>query len=148
MRVLLNIRMLFYAIIGNHSNWELVEIVLGIMALIWGLFILGPAATFLLVSNYSAMIFPEWLWGTVFTLYGIISIVANVKHYHYIRRSNTIIGIIIWFLLGHFNFIGNAATAVGPIWIFISILSLIILISSRYCNVTQDKCGRRYTRRY
>lgn len=124
---------------------ELVEVMSGIAALAWGLWLLIPPLDSFASSptyNTMAMIAPEWLWGLAMSFFGSFQVQAAISHTLRSRKIAAITSSVMWLFITTMLAIGNLASTatviygvftVFTVWSYLRI-SQRVEIRSKYQN--------------
>lgn len=94
---------------------ELVEIMSGIAAFSWGLWLINPAFnSFASTKTFDtmAMLAPEWMWGIAMMLIGFFQVESVLSHRLSRRKTTSIILSTMWiFITALFAYANVASTA-------------------------------------
>lgn len=75
-----------------------IEAYLSLQAVMFGLWLLAPWDTFaaLPVAYDALMLLPEWVWGMLFTIHGVLHLTALDRGDMRMRRRGTSVTILLW----------------------------------------------------
>ncbi len=114
-----------------YRQYEIGDILLGIMGLLWGLWVLNPFMTTFELASYLAFnqVLPEWLWGLAVATLGLVTIIAAVCKTEYVFRATTLLmNVFIWFFIATQFFLSEPSntgvvvyfvTSLGAIWLYL-----------------------------
>lgn len=104
-------------ILAVHDT-EPTELAGGLMKLVIGSQLLLPLETFSTsVAFRDLSILPEWLWGSLLAIIGILHLAALRDGYRPWRRVASAVGCVLWFALGT-TFLHATPGSLGA-WVFI-----------------------------
>jgi len=109
--------------IVRYSRTDVMELYLGILAMVWGAALLNPlASAFASTPSYSAMarLAPEWVWGVGAALVGLGILVALLFDGIRWRRVGAFAGLCYWLFVASTFAIGNLA---GVGWIVYGVIA-------------------------
>jgi hypothetical protein len=112
-----------------HSEGALTEMFLGLISLVWGIWVLSPFWD-AFSSNYAFRVMaataPEWAWGGAMTAMGLFKIYTILSERKSLKKLAFLISIFLWSCVA-ISFINAAPLAVGA-----PIYSLIV-IANAFC---------------
>lgn len=101
------------------ADTELLELLLGLLATLWGLGLLNPwSHTFVSAPGFSAMalLAPEWAWGVAVAVLGLLQLGGLRGRHPQARRVGALGGLFVWAFVGVMIFRGNWAGLGWIIW--------------------------------
>ena len=110
-----------------HSEGALAELFLALISVTWGLWVASPFwSAFSASSSFRVMaeIAPEWVWGAVMTVVGLLKIHSIVSQNYRLKRIAFTVSLFVWSSIG-ISFILVSPYAVGT-----AIYSLILCANS------------------
>lgn len=74
------------------------EVISAVLAWMWGLILLHPYSTFSDIAGYKLMaeLAPEWLWGVVYLVIGLLQSAAMCGNVHYLRYPSAVLSMLGW----------------------------------------------------
>lgn len=98
---------------------ELVEIMSGIAAVSWGVWLINPALdTFITSYTFYTMaaVAPEWLWGTCMIVIGVAQVESVISHKLVRRKVSSLMLSIMWMFISAVFLYANVASTAGVIY--------------------------------
>lgn len=114
-----------------YRQYEIGDILLGILGILWGLWVANPLMDTLALESYAGFIsvVPEWVWGIGMLVLGIFTLTAAVcKHRYYFRAITLLLNVLIWsfisfqFLMGapaNTGFVVYLVVALDSVWAYL-----------------------------
>jgi hypothetical protein len=103
-----------------HSEGALTEFFLGIISLVWGLWVLSPwwnAFDGQVAFAVMQQIAPEWVWGCVMTIVGVLKVATILSEQPKAKQYVFLVSLFVWSCVA-ISFVASSPFAVGsPIYI-------------------------------
>jgi hypothetical protein len=129
-------------LLGDHQSWRKAEgLVLGLAAIVWGLGVSLQENAFATGTAYQFMVGPEWAWGAVFVLQGLIRLVAAEGKLHVWRQRGSILGTACWASLAYFFRLGNPTSPISWVLILFAVASIVQYVAGTFCHVHAGRCN-------
>lgn len=116
-------------------------VLLGVYTIVWGFWVANPFwEVFTHAQLYSALlaVFPEYVWGTIAIICGIVISYGAVKRSYSALTRGALFGGWFWFIVSIFYFVGDAANTGGITALIFAIYGGFVYVNLRV-NFKEDQ---------
>ena len=110
-----------------YRQYEVGELLLGLLGVIWGLWILNPFIDPFELEFYNSFLClaPGWVWGLGVFLIGLFTIIAAVcKHKYYFRATALLINIFLWSFIASRFLVAVYASTGFPVYFIVALTAV------------------------